>query len=122
MAQRQGIPDVKECKSITLFKALMWIRDMGQENLVFETDSQTVVSTLTHKEEDCMEFWDIIHACKMVLNATLSFKVNFIRRNRNEVAHKLARRSQFFVEPISRAGSPEWLIEDLLSFCNVLDR
>ncbi|KAJ9558242.1 hypothetical protein OSB04_012856 [Centaurea solstitialis] len=121
MAQRHGIPEVKECESTTLYEALLWVRDMGHENVIFETDSQTVVTALTASEEDCTEFGDIIRACKMVLDDMPYFKVNFVRRYRNEVAHELARRSQFFVEPVLGVGSPRWLDEDLMSFCNVLE-
>jgi len=73
---------------------------MGHKNVIFETDSQTVVTALMVSEEDWTEFGDIIRACKMVLEAMLYFEVNFFRRHRNEVAHELARRSEFFVEPV----------------------
>ena len=120
MAQRHGVPEVKECNSIALFEALLWVRDMGHENVIFETNSQTVVTALTVSEEDCTKFGDIIRACKMVLDAMPYFKVNFVRRHRDEVAHELASRSQFFVELVLGVGSPRWLDEDLMSFCNVL--
>ncbi|CAN0909388.1 hypothetical protein LINGRAHAP2_LOCUS25762 [Linum grandiflorum] len=93
-----------------------WVRGMGYDHVIFETDSQVTTSAILKDEPDYTEFGRSIKKCQHIRSTPL-FKVRWIRRSGNEVAHELARRSHFFVSPVSGTTPPEWSIEFVNNIC-----
>jgi hypothetical protein len=62
------------------------------ENVDFELDSKNVVTSFHSKHHNASELGDIIQDCVHVYNTYFrNSRIEFIRRQANEVAHVLAR-------------------------------
>ncbi|CAN0915917.1 Putative ribonuclease H protein At1g65750, partial [Linum grandiflorum] len=107
MSQIQGCREAREEEAAALVDAMEWVRGMGYDHVMFETDSQVTTSAILKDEPDYTEFGRSIKKCQHILRSTPLFKVRWIRRSGNEVAHELARRSRFFVSPVSGTTPPE---------------
>lgn len=70
---------------------------MGIEQVEFCSDSKAAIDTINSEGEDISERGIIAQSCQIILKARPGFKVIFIRRERNVVAHNLARLSKNFV-------------------------
>ncbi|XP_058742674.1 uncharacterized protein LOC131615213 [Vicia villosa] len=86
------ITDVDTVEALGLLAAINWVLDLGYDNVVFESDSKSVVDSVTiHKPNDS-DFGTITRVCYQVLtHSTRNFQIKFIRRQANEVAHALAK-------------------------------
>ncbi|CAN1332707.1 Putative ribonuclease H protein At1g65750 [Linum perenne] len=116
MLTEPGCPPAKDCEALALRDALNWINEKGMQKVIIETDSQTVANAINNSEQDDTEFGVTIEACKALLH--FSSRVDFIRRDRNVVAHELARHSRFVASPTLGNASPTWLDESLRAFCS----
>jgi ribonuclease HI len=86
------ILDVDTGEALGLLSAMKWMRDLHLNNVVFELDSKRVVDSFKHNRRDESVFGDIIKDCKNVFHSYFTnSRVEFIRRQANEVAHCLAK-------------------------------
>ncbi|CAN1131165.1 Putative ribonuclease H protein At1g65750 [Linum perenne] len=115
MKTSPGCPPSKDGESIAMFEALQWLRDLGVSNVSIETDSQLVANGINGEETDNTEFGETIDKCKQLLLP--SFEVVFVRRDRNEIAHLLAKQSRYFASPTMGNASLVWMDEVLGVFC-----
>ncbi|KAK2448506.1 hypothetical protein QL285_007764 [Trifolium repens] len=76
---------------MALLHALREIEQRGLSQVIFETDSKSVVDAIQHFRGDYSEFSSIIGHINNVLLLNPNFMVKFIKRQANMVAHKLAR-------------------------------
>lgn len=82
---------VKEGEAMGLLSCLRWLHELELDFVVIETDAKLVVDCLNSDAEDTTEFGSLITACRTILLNKPGFKVGFIKRQANEVAHTLAR-------------------------------
>ena len=61
------------------------------DRIVFESDSATLVQTLLYSGHGDLEFYAIVFNIIYQLSLHSNFKVKFVRRQANMVAHTLAR-------------------------------
>ncbi|CAN1144897.1 hypothetical protein LINPERHAP2_LOCUS14371 [Linum perenne] len=73
--------------------------------MLFETDAQAVVHAIQLEQIDNTEFGKMVDSCCSILRRQPGFKIQFARREQNEAAHALARRSISFASPTS-GGTP----------------
>ncbi|CAN1348846.1 hypothetical protein LINPERPRIM_LOCUS41604 [Linum perenne] len=85
------------------------MQELGHMAVDFETDAKVVVDGLNQSEDDETEFGDIIALCRSIMDANPGFEVRFERRNRNMVAHTLARRACALQSPMCGVTPPVWL-------------
>ncbi|XVF76242.1 hypothetical protein PTKIN_Ptkin13bG0250500 [Pterospermum kingtungense] len=85
----EGLLPVKEREAIGMVEALSWIRDLGYEQVVFETDALCVVQALHSQGRDLSEFGCLIHCCKRLVAGHEGFSFQFVRRLANRIAHSL---------------------------------
>ncbi|CAJ2645584.1 unnamed protein product [Trifolium pratense] len=86
------ITDVDIGEALGLLSALNWVHDLQLENVDFELDSRNVVTSFHSKHPNTSELGDIIKDCVRVYNTYFrNSRIEFIRRQANEVAHALAR-------------------------------
>ncbi|GAU35225.1 hypothetical protein TSUD_205010 [Trifolium subterraneum] len=86
------ITNVDIGEALGLLHAMKWIQDLQLEHVDFELDSQIVVTKFHSKNRDESELGDIIKDCRTMFNTHFrNSRVEFIRRQANEVAHVLAR-------------------------------
>jgi ribonuclease HI len=86
-----GSCSIVEGESIALLEALKVMRQRGISQVIFETDSKSVVDAIHHFHGGSSEFSVIISNINNILSCNPNFMVKFIRRQANMVAHTLAR-------------------------------
>ncbi|XP_073029397.1 uncharacterized protein [Primulina eburnea] len=101
--------DVKEAEALALFDAIAWTISLELQDIIFETDSLTVVKAITSKNADHTEFGSIISGCRTLLDGHPSFKIQHVRRQANMVAHTLARNAIAYANPFIMIETPEIL-------------
>jgi ribonuclease HI len=84
--------DVDTEEALGLLSAMKWMRGLHLNNVVFELDSNRMVDNFKHNRRDESVFEDIIKDCKNVFYSYFAnSRVEFIRRQANEVAHCLSK-------------------------------
>ncbi|CAN1281420.1 hypothetical protein LINPERPRIM_LOCUS17732 [Linum perenne] len=89
----------------------------GQQQVIFETDSQVLCSNLERPQSDSSEFGLIVRYCLALLTSFPQWRVQFVRRERNRVAHELARRSIAQGSTVTCDNPPPWLIDSVNAIC-----
>ena len=78
-------------EALGLFHALQWLSDMQFDNVDFVLDSNITTDAFNHRRIDVTEFGQVMSACQSLFNINFSnSKVEFNKRQANEVAHTLA--------------------------------
>lgn len=91
-------PEVGE--ALGLFHAIQWVQELQLTNVDFELDAKKVVDYFHKGSNDVSEFGAILEECKRCCNLYFeNSKVEFSRRQANEVAHTLAREALFLASP-----------------------
>ena len=77
-----------------------WVRDLQLMNVDFELDAKKVLDYFNGGHNDIFEFGAIIEDCRRCCQAHFpNSKVEFNRRQANEVPHTLARDATFLASP-----------------------
>lgn len=87
----QPILTVMEGEAFALLLGLKWLADMGFDHAIIETDCKALVVRLSSHAQDFTELGDLIFSCSYLLRLNPHFKVHFVKRKTNKVAHSLAR-------------------------------
>ncbi|XP_040994279.1 uncharacterized protein LOC121245522 [Juglans microcarpa x Juglans regia] len=82
-------PATTEC--MALWKAMELGRDLGFNRVIFEGDAHTIVKAVNEESEDFLAYRSIVQDAKQMLQQHRNWKVQFVNRNLNEVAHILAK-------------------------------
>jgi hypothetical protein len=82
---------VLEGEAMTLLDAIKLDADSGWNRVIFESESSILVQSLSSHCYGESEFYAIVSSIIAQLSLHSNFKVNFIRRQANTVAHTLAR-------------------------------
>ncbi|XP_074377883.1 uncharacterized protein LOC141719404 [Apium graveolens] len=82
----------REAEAIALKKALSWVKEVGYQRCVFETDAKTVVDAYKSGEGNTY-FHLIISGCIDIGKHYDEVLVEFVHRSANGVVHALARAS-----------------------------
>ncbi|PNX88586.1 trypsin/chymotrypsin inhibitor [Trifolium pratense] len=86
-----GSCSIIEGESLALLEALKALEQRGTSHVILETDSKSVVDAIHHLRGGSSEFSSIICHINKILSCNPNFKVKFIKRQANIVAHTLAR-------------------------------
>ncbi|CAN1122554.1 hypothetical protein LINPERHAP2_LOCUS1414 [Linum perenne] len=93
---------------------MRWLIEEGYREVIFQTDAEEVGLAVNSVLRDDSEFGCLIATCRDLLSRNPSFSVQVVRRNKNMVAHVLARRSISCVSPFV-GSSPLIGMDDVLS-------
>jgi hypothetical protein len=86
------VMDVEVGEAIALLHAIRWTNELQIRDIDFEVDCKRVVDSLYNNSHYASDFGAIIRDCRSLLNTSLmNSHVKFIRRQANEVAHRLAK-------------------------------
>jgi hypothetical protein len=86
------ILDVEIGEAMGLLSALKWVDELQLRGMDFKMDCKRVVDCLYSSRTYNSELGDILRDCRFILATSLvNSHVKFIRRQANEVAHRLAR-------------------------------
>ncbi|CAN1823543.1 hypothetical protein LINPERHAP1_LOCUS30418 [Linum perenne] len=98
-------------------EALSWVEQEGLLQVIFETDAKQIVDALSSGQSDHTELGDMVVACRAILIRNPGFEITFGRRERNKVAHLIARRAILLDSPFVGDEIPFWLASSLAEFC-----
>ncbi|CAN1174223.1 hypothetical protein LINPERHAP2_LOCUS31158 [Linum perenne] len=91
----------------------------GFTYITVESDAKVVVDAIRQPNIDDTEFGDLVQGCLSILARQPGYKVGFVKREGNCVAHELARFSLATTEPIIGEGMPSWMNVNALELCNL---
>ncbi|XP_073024188.1 uncharacterized protein [Primulina eburnea] len=114
---KQGMFEVKEAEALALLDAIAWTTSLELHDIIYETDSKTVVNAITSKNVDHKEFGSIISSCRTLLDGHPSFKIQHARRQANMVAHTLAREAISYDNPFIMIHPPDILCNFISHDC-----
>ncbi|CAN1814009.1 Putative ribonuclease H protein At1g65750 [Linum perenne] len=117
----RGVLEVREGEVLALLDALLWLQANGVQRAILETDSVVVANAVQGTGDDNTEFGRLVTLCRNILASQPLFAVQFIRRNRNQVAHELAQRSFSFASPFVGHAPLYWLDSALANMCTNLN-
>jgi ribonuclease HI len=87
----EGNPLPHEAEAVGLRDAILWLGQLGLSDVHIELDCKLVVDSICDKNNNQAEFGNIIADCRSLLQQFTNFKISFVRRQANVVAHSLAR-------------------------------
>jgi hypothetical protein len=101
-------------EAMRLLYALQWLRDMAMDNVDFALDSKTVTNAFHKHSPDVTEFGQVLSTARRLFTTFFTnSRVEFNRRQANEVAHALARVAPFSASPTIYIDVPH-CIEQLI--------
>jgi hypothetical protein len=108
-------------EALGLHSTLQWLSDMQFDSAAFETDSILTSDAFLSDRNDTSEFGCII-SCRSLFTALFSnSRVEFVRRQANEVAHALAREATLLGSPAVYFEIPSFIetliINEMLQAC-----
>lgn len=91
----KGFILVKEAEALCLFHAIKWVRSLNLSNVIFDMNAKSVVYVVKSHSRALTEFGEIIEKCQTVTTVGAKCYVFFVKRQKNEVVHTLARETRF---------------------------
>lgn len=91
----------REVEALSLKEALGWVKEMGYQRCIFETDAKILAEACKQKLGKAY-FHTIVSDCVELVKHFENVLVEFVCKSANEVAHKLARATH------SMSGIHEW--------------
>ncbi|CAN0916153.1 Putative ribonuclease H protein At1g65750 [Linum grandiflorum] len=107
----------KENEALAVWEGMKWCMEIGFDRVIFESDAQVVVDELGREVEDRREFGDIIRRCRSILLSKPGYSVCFVRRDGNQVAHRLAQQARVLASPSVGETIPHFLCNSLNDTC-----
>jgi hypothetical protein len=87
-------------EALGLLYVFQWLRDLGLDYIDFASDSKMVIDTFHHQRPDVTEFGQVMSTTRSFFTSSFTnSRVEFNRRQANEVAHALARVAPFSASP-----------------------
>ncbi|PNX88309.1 60S ribosomal protein l23 [Trifolium pratense] len=90
-----GCPPPVEAEAWVLKEVITWMGELEISRVVIELDCLLVVNAITGCSNNQFEFGHIINDCRRLLENYPNFKISFVKRQANFVAHSFARASKF---------------------------
>jgi len=88
-------------EALGLYSTLQWLSDMQLDNVDFETDFKLTCDAFHANRDDTSEFGCIISSCRYLFSSFFTnSRVEFVRRQANEVAHVLAGEATLLASPV----------------------
>ncbi|KAG8650771.1 hypothetical protein MANES_07G069794v8 [Manihot esculenta] len=101
----------KTAELITIREVLSWIKRLGYDQIVLESDALTVVKALlSSSTSDFSSFGSLVDDCKSLIAEMNSVSVSFVPRSANSVAHLIARAASTISDRIEWLSTPPQLI------------
>ncbi|GAU22779.1 hypothetical protein TSUD_142180 [Trifolium subterraneum] len=88
---QQTVISSVEGEAWTLLLAMEEARHRGLNRVQFESDSKVLIEAIHMKRRGNSEFLSIVHDILSLMSSFINFEVKFVRRQKNLVAHTLAR-------------------------------
>ena len=101
----------KTAELIAIREVLSWIKRLGYDQIVLESDALTVVKALlSSSTSDFSSFGSLVDDCKFLIAEMNSVSVSFVPRSANSVAHLIARAASTISDRMRWLSTPPQLI------------
>ena len=101
----------KTAELIAIREVLSWIKRLGYDQIVLESDALTVVKALlSSSTSDFSSFGSLVDNCKSLIAEMNSVSVSFVPRSANSVAHLIARAASTISDRMEWLSTPPQLI------------
>ena len=104
----EGNSSPMEAEAWGLKETIIWFGNLGISKVSIELDCKLVVDDIFDSTNNHTEVGNTLHECRMLLDSLPNFKISFIWRKTNFVAHELARVSKLYAS---------YHIFDMISTC-----
>ncbi|KAL8486662.1 hypothetical protein ACS0TY_023381 [Phlomoides rotata] len=94
-----GIYRPEEGEAIGLYEALSWIKDLGLSRVIVEMNAKMVVDGVNGSARMNSVFSEIVDGCRSILVTNPGFRICWVPRDANVMAHCLARGARDFSSP-----------------------
>jgi hypothetical protein len=98
--------------------AISWLRSLGFSSIAIELGCKLVIDGIIGKFNFPTQFGTMLYAYKALLLSSSNFRISFIRRQTNNVAHLLARAALSFVTRQGFDYIPSYIKFELLNEMN----
>ncbi|CAN1181229.1 hypothetical protein LINPERHAP2_LOCUS35257 [Linum perenne] len=115
-----GVWSSKEAEARALLESLSWVEKEGFQQAIIESDAQLVVQAVRGICSDITEFGEIVRGCRSIMDRNPGFVVGFVKRERNGVAHVIARHSSSCAKPVEGTASLDFIDNVLLELCSAI--
>jgi len=110
-----GIPQPQEAEACSLKEAIIWLGNRGLTAVSIKLDCKQVVEDISNQIGANSELVAIINFCKASLSRLPNFKISFIQRQANNVAHLLARASLSYARSQCHDHMPSCIEFDIMN-------
>nr|XP_023884007.1 uncharacterized protein LOC111996277 [Quercus suber] len=99
MAQQIPLPpSVVEVETLAARRALEFALELGFERIILEGDSETLFKALKTEGSNFTPYGHLVQDSFFLSDHFSDFKISLVRRKGNNLAHSLARKSQFLTQ------------------------
>ena len=91
VGHKTGSDNVLEAEAVICREALLWIKDKGLANIIFESDSQLLVRAINTLIFYSSSVSLILQDCMYLLNSLNGCAIVFANRLTNQAAHELSK-------------------------------
>lgn len=93
----QGPPSPQEAEAVGLFQALKFLQEKNFSSVDVEMDCLSVMNDVNNNTTINIEICVTFSHCKTIIAQFHSYRISYIRREANLVAHSLARASRLML-------------------------
>ena len=81
-------------EAATARRAILLVRDLNLSSIILKGDSEIITRAIQAEEQSLASYGNLIEETKLHANSFLNFRNSHVKRNRNFVAHSLARHAR----------------------------
>ena len=75
-------------------RAILLARDLNLSSIILEGDSEIITRAIQAEEQSLASYGNLTEETKLHANSFLNFRISHVKRNKNFVAHSLARHAR----------------------------
>ncbi|XP_042979713.1 uncharacterized protein LOC122309937 [Carya illinoinensis] len=115
-APRAHVPSVFHAECYALIRVMELCHDLRISNVIFEGDAKQVIDSINGQHVDCSWKGQLIEDIQFLLARQTTWRVRFVKREANHVAHAAAKYAKFLIsEAVWMEEGPSEIMSFVLS-------
>lgn len=115
-----GHVSILEAELVGILEALKWVQELAYQEVIIESDSMLSVAAINKNVQNLLELGNLINQCHAIIGGRVGIVVDFVKKQANKVAHKLARESCALNSFVVFSSPPISLLGTLMSDVSML--